>query len=112
MSEDIKEDKSPLPGQDPLTGRFQKGHKLAKGNPLGSEAVKLRVWLLKQVKQKDWKAIQTALVDKAKAGDMKAIQIIFSYALGKPLQQVDMNVTSANISPEEAKQRIREFFSI
>jgi len=93
-------------------GQFAKGNKLGKGNPFGRETAQLRAYLFGNISQGDWDAVHKALVDKAKEGDVKALNLLFSYTLGKPVQQMDVNVTQSNISPEEAKQRISRFFGL
>ena len=93
-------------------GQFAKGNKCGKGNPFGRETAQLRAYLFGNISQGDWDAVHKALVDKAKEGDVKALNLLFSYTLGKPVQQMDVNVTQSNISPEEAKERIARFFSL
>lgn len=93
-------------------GRFAKGNKCGKGNPFGREVNQLRAYIFGNISQGEWDNVRKALVEKAMDGDVKALTLLLNYGCGKPAQSLDVNVTSANISPEEAKLRIANFFGL
>lgn len=97
---------------DPTTGKFKKGNKAGKGNPFGAEVSKLRAYIFGNIQQGQWDKVRVALLGKAMEGDTKALTLLFAYALGKPVQSVDINVTQASITPEEAQARIKAFFGL
>lgn len=65
-------------------GKFAKGNKLGRGNPLAGRAAKIRAILLKELKPADAKAIAAKLIAQAKGGDMQAIREILDRTIGKP----------------------------
>jgi hypothetical protein len=56
-------------GKD-AAGRFAKGNKLGRGNPLAGRGAKIRAILLRALTPADTKAIAAELVKNAKAGDL------------------------------------------
>jgi hypothetical protein len=67
-------------------GRFAKGNKLGRGNPLAGRAAKIRAVLLKQLTPAKAKEIAEALIDQASKGDMAAIKELLDRTIGKPAQ--------------------------
>jgi hypothetical protein len=65
-------------------GRFAKGNKLGRGNPLAGRAAKIRAILLKALTPADAKAIAAELVTKAKTGDLAYIRELLDRTIGKP----------------------------
>ena len=70
-------------GQDGR-GRFARGNKLGKGNPLAGRAAKIRAVLLEALKPEDARAIAERLIVNAKAGDLASIREILDRTIGKP----------------------------
>jgi hypothetical protein len=67
-------------------GRFAKGNKLGKGNPLAGRAAKIRSRLLKAATSADVDQICKALVEGAKAGDLAFIREWLDRTVGKAVQ--------------------------
>ena len=67
-------------------GRFAKGNKLGKGNPLAGRAAKIRAMLLRAATKGDVKAIADKLVAGAKGGDLAFIREWLDRVIGKPAQ--------------------------
>lgn len=67
-------------------GKFAKGNKLGRGNPLAGRAARIRATLLKELKPADAKEIGAMLIVMAKAGDMAAIRELLDRTIGKPAQ--------------------------
>ncbi len=84
-------------------GRFTKG---TRGGPGGSRlAAKvsaLRIALLDAVSQEDIKGIASALVEKAKGGDVPAAREVLERCLGKP------EATDLAIQLERIEERLQE----
>jgi hypothetical protein len=93
-------------------GLFLPGTKGGPGNPFGGRALEIRRILFDNIKEKEWIDVRKALFNKALSGDVKALALLFSYTLGKPVQPLDLSVTSAQISPEDAQKRIMTFFGL
>ena len=68
-------------------GRFGKGNRYGKGNPLAGRAAKLRAVLLKRVKDKDMVEVVDALIAQAKAGELNAIKEFLNRCIGTPVPQ-------------------------
>ena len=69
-------------GQGP-DGRFQKGNKLGKGNPLAGRAAKIRALLLSSVSDDDIATIAAALIAKARGGDLLFIRELLDRIVGR-----------------------------
>lgn len=110
---DMEEQENNISNKDEQ-GRFVKGNKAAKGRrpQYVKEACNIRKILFESFSPEEWANIKKALYDRAMQGDPKALSLMFQYVLGKPVQPVDMSITQATISPEEAKERINRFFGI
>jgi hypothetical protein len=74
-------------GRNP-SGRFARGNKLGRGNPLAGRAAKIRAELLRASKSADIKTICRKLIDGAKAGDLAFIREWFDRTAGKPTDLV------------------------
>ena len=77
-------------------GQFVKGHQLSKGKgrPKRNTEEKYLKVFSDTVKEEDLKEILQTVMARAKAADMVAARIIFDYALGKPAQQLTVDVVS------------------
>jgi len=67
-------------------GRFIAGNDIGIGNPHAKQVSRLRSALLDAITPADMKAIISALIEKAKAGDVHAASVLFERVLGKPLE--------------------------
>jgi hypothetical protein len=65
-------------------GRFAKGNKLGKGNPLAGRAAKIRAILLESVTDSDARAIADKLISQSRDGDLAAIRELLDRTIGKP----------------------------
>lgn len=72
-------------GKD-VEGRFAKGNKLGKGNPLAGRAAKIRAVLLKKLTPTEAESIADVLIKQAKSGDLAAIRELLDRTIGKPAQ--------------------------
>ncbi len=72
-------------GRDGRTGagKFARGNKLGRGNPLAGRAAKIRAELLRSSKTADVREICRKLIDGAKAGDLAFIREWFDRTTGK-----------------------------
>jgi hypothetical protein len=67
-------------------GRFAKGNRMGRGNPLAGRAAKIRAVLLKKLTPRQAGEIAGVLIDMAKQGDISAIRELFDRTVGKPTQ--------------------------
>ena len=67
-------------------GRFAPGNRGGPGNPHAAQVSRLRSALLDAITPDDMRAIISALIEKAKAGDVHAASVLFERVLGKPLE--------------------------
>jgi len=67
-------------------GKFTKGNKFARGNPLAQRVQKLRSALLQAVTPADIKAVVKVLLSQAKAGDIVACRELLDRTLGKSIE--------------------------
>ena len=70
-------------------GRFTAGNKGGPGNPFAREVARIRKRLLARLTNEDIDAITDKLIEQAKAGDVAAAKLLFSYTMGKPAAGVD-----------------------
>lgn len=73
-----------MPHQDTgrgKNGRFEKGNKCATGR----KVTELRRALLDAVTTDDIKSVVSVLIEKAKDGDLHAINLLFERCIGKPM---------------------------
>lgn len=73
-------------------GKFAKGNKLGKGNPMAGRVAKIRAELLKSATPQEIKAIARKLVEGALTGDIAYIREFFDRTIGKPSQEITSNV--------------------
>ena len=66
-------------------GRFAKGNRMGKGNPMAKHVNRQRIQLLRSVKASDMKAIIGKLVADAKEGNVQAAKEILARCLGEPI---------------------------
>ena len=64
-------------------GRFVAGNAGGPGNPHAGQVAKLRAVLLDAVTEGDMRAVVLKLVELAKGGDLKAIELLLNRTLGK-----------------------------
>jgi hypothetical protein len=70
-------------------GRFVPGNKGGPGNPFARKVAELRKTLVNFVTEDDMKHIAFVLKERAMAGELAAIKLLFQYILGKPNEAVD-----------------------
>src|SRR5262249_48485923 len=70
-------------------GRFAKGNPGGPGNPFARKVAALRKALINFVTVDDMKHVAFILKEKAMAGDLVAIKLLFQYVLGKPSETVN-----------------------
>ena len=68
------------------SGRFEKGNSFGTGRKVSE----LRKAFVEAINPEDVQAIVQAVVQKAKDGDIKAVQIILPYIIGTPLEQDEL----------------------
>ncbi len=88
-------------------GKFATGNPGGPGNPHGGQVARLRAAMLEAVSEDDMRAVVLKLVEMAKGGDLKAIDLLLNRTLGKadsgPLVAVQMNQQSNG--PGESPRR-------
>jgi hypothetical protein len=70
-------------------GRFAKGNPGGPGNPFARKTAQFRKVLQETVTDEDIQAAARKLIEQARAGDLAAIRLLFSYTIGKPAAAVD-----------------------
>jgi hypothetical protein len=75
-------------GRD-ANGRFTKGNRGGPGNPFARQVAALRKILLQAATPEVMEAIAGKLIELALKGDLRAIQLLFAYTLGKPAAAAD-----------------------
>lgn len=73
-------------GRDTTTGRFAKGWRGGKGNPLAGKVAKLRAAMINAVSASDLRDVIRAMIAQAKAGDVAAARELLDRLLGKPVE--------------------------
>ena len=68
------------------SGRFVKGNRAGKGNPLGVQVQRLRSAMVNAVSVEDIEAIGRAMVKRARGGDLQACKLVLLYTLGRPIE--------------------------
>ncbi len=76
----------PALGRDSSTGRFVKGWRGGKGNPLAGKVAKLRAAMINAVSEEDLREVIVAMLAEAKAGDVSAARELLDRLLGKPVE--------------------------
>jgi hypothetical protein len=69
-------------GERAAHGRFAKGNPGGRGNPFARAVARLRAELLRGVKRGDMREVVTALLTKAKTGDVPATKELLTRLLG------------------------------
>jgi hypothetical protein len=77
--------------------------RLVPGNPFARQVAALRSALLACVSAEDIAALARMLLERAKAGDVAACKLLFSYVLGKPIPAVSPD----DLDWHEVSQRFR-----
>jgi len=67
-------------------GRFTAGNGGGPGNPHAAQVGRLRSALLDAVTPEAMREVASALVEKAKGGDIAAARVLFDRVLGKPIE--------------------------
>lgn len=75
---------------DPVTGKFVKDNP---GKPVGAKHMTTKIWeaitkVSEGTGESDDVAIVKTLIEKAKGGDMRGIELVLGYIDGKPQQNV------------------------
>ena len=86
-------------------GRFKKGNPGGTGNPYAKKTAQLRSALIKSVTVKDIQAIAKSLVNEAKAGNLRAIDLLLNRVLGTP---VPADVIEQMAELEQAIEQIKQ----
>ena len=85
------------------------GFRIGAGRKQGfaaKDAEEARKYLSKRVAEEiGW--IADTLIDKARSGDVRAVQVLFDRAWGRPRQEIQIVETEPESSPEQ-QERIRE----
>jgi hypothetical protein len=84
-------------------GRFLPNNSGGPGNPFARQVALLRKALIAAVSADDIAAIAEKLKEKALAGDLAAIKILFGYVLGKPTPVPDPDEVENREKQEETK---------
>ena len=108
---------------DPITGElnqspkpvFKKNGQFAKGNGTNFNNKKepveqFRKLIRQKMTDEKWNKILDVVFTMAEKGNIKAIQYLTEYSIGKPTQTV--NSTISTISPEEQRQRLDELLGL
>jgi hypothetical protein len=71
-------------------GRFNYGHKFARGNPVHRRMAALRGALLDATTPEDVQAVGAKLAELAKGGDVQAAKVWLDAVIGRPVQAVEL----------------------
>jgi hypothetical protein len=91
-------------------GLFKKGCKAGPGNPFAREVAQFRAELYRSVREGDVAAVADKVKDQALKGCVKSQRLFFDI-LGIVIKQIDAKIET-NVSPDEARQIVNEFFGI
>lgn len=80
-------------------GTFAKGNAGGPGNPRARQTARLREEMLGAVKLTDMRKIVQALVERAKGGDVAAAREVLDRCVGKPRQELDVEMEVEQPSP-------------
>lgn len=95
-----------LNGERDVQGRFAKGNPGGPGNPYGRVVARWRELFHEAVTEEDFRAIISAMVQKAKEGDMVAAREILNRLAGRPPEALDPERKS--ITRNQIKLRERQ----
>lgn len=102
-----------MPNYNP-SHKFEKGHKINKGNTTSSKTIntRFRKLLHESVSDEDFKAVVKVLMDiiynSNKSYALSAMRLLFQYAVGKPSQEFDVK---ASISQEEQLESYKKIIT-
>ncbi len=91
-------------------GRFAKGNRISRGNPLARRVARLRAALVRAVTPEDIAAVVAALVEKARSGDVAAARELLDRTLGKP-DALD-STSEQHITPGEVREAMSRIFEV
>ncbi len=91
-------------------GRFAKGNRISRGNPLARRVARLRAALVRAVTPEDIAAVVEALVKKARSGDVAAARELLDRTLGKP-DALDA-ASEQHITPGEVREAMGAIFDV
>lgn len=72
-------------GERDPRGRFAKGNRGGTGNPYAKQVAELRKSMMKAVTKRDMQQIVEKLIAKAKAGDLRAVDLLLNRIFGAPV---------------------------
>lgn len=72
-------------------GQFARGNKLARGNPNNRRMGELRKVLLDAVEPRHVEGVYRVMLRAALEGDIAAARVVLDYAVGKPMQAVEVS---------------------
>ena len=91
-------------------GKFATGNPGGPGNPHGGQVARLRAAMLDVVGEDDMRAVVLKLVELAKGGDLRAIDLLLNRTLGKadggPLVAIQMNQTESGSGESPGRGRV------
>ena len=97
--------------QDPVTGKFIKGHPFLGGNNQCGPRFNFQKILQESV-QPRFPAIVQVLIEKALAGEAWAIIQVLDRVIGRPVTPVDARIISTTMSMEERKAMIKSALNV
>lgn len=109
IAPDVDGEVAALKGRDGH-GRFAKGNRISRGNPLARRVARLRAALVRAVTPEDIAAVVEALIEKARSGDVAAARELLDRTLGKP-DALDFN-SEQHITPGEVGELMGAFFGV
>lgn len=95
---------SDLDGRD-RRGRFARGNKSGRGNPLAGRVQRLRAALVAAVKPQDLRAVIAGLVTAAKAGDVQAAKLLLDRVCG-PAAALDLELRLSELENQGEKHEL------
>lgn len=98
------EDSTPRTAGKDAKGKFAKGNRLGRGNPLAGRAAKIRAAVLKASTPEDVKAIAQRLIDGAKSGDLAFIREWLDRTIGKPHQETTQHIDDQRAMATDAER--------
>jgi len=102
-----------------VNGQFSEGNKYGRGNPHARKVAQLRTAMIESVTVEDMRAIVTALVTQAKAGDISSVKLLLPYLVGAAPQsinpdeiEIDEMKLEARLVQEKSQEKRRRAFAI
>ena len=84
-------------GRRSSNGQFGVGNPGGPGNPYARRVAALRTALMDAVTDDDIRAVATALVKRAKAGEVPAIRELLDRLVGKPTERAEQSHATINV---------------